>query len=244
LPELVVVRDERPRRRPAVDRLQDRRLDLDKALLVEEVAHGADGLRPDAEYLTHVGVHGEVRVALPVALLGVGKAAIALDGAVFKPAFLDDGQRAQRLGDEPEARRQHGHFAAAGAHHRALDLDEVEQVDVVVVERLRLLADLVDAQPDLHAARAILDLPPRRLALRAVGNHAPGDRYRDGRWLLTLGCAGLRPGKGADSLVDGVGAPHPERIWIDAALAQAVQLVNTLPFEVVRFPHCSGLPSC
>ena len=39
--ERVVVGDERPRRRAAVERLQDRRLDLEKPALVEEAAEPA-----------------------------------------------------------------------------------------------------------------------------------------------------------------------------------------------------------
>ena len=41
LVELVVVRRERPRERAAVARLQDRRLDLDEAVLVERAADRA-----------------------------------------------------------------------------------------------------------------------------------------------------------------------------------------------------------
>ena len=43
--ERVVVRDERPGRRAAVDRLQRRRLDLDEAALVEEAPHRGDRAR-------------------------------------------------------------------------------------------------------------------------------------------------------------------------------------------------------
>ena len=49
--ELVVVGDERPRGRAAVDRLQHRRLDLDEARVVEEAADGGDHLRARDERL-------------------------------------------------------------------------------------------------------------------------------------------------------------------------------------------------
>jgi len=47
----VEVRDEGPRERAAVERLEDRRLDLDEAVVVEEPAHGGDDPRTAQEEL-------------------------------------------------------------------------------------------------------------------------------------------------------------------------------------------------
>src|SRR5690606_31518678 len=148
--ELIVMRDERAGRRPTIDRLEDGRLDFEKALVVEEAAHRADALCSNTEDFADVRVYGEIRVALAVALLGVGEAAVALHRAILKPPLFDDGERAEGLGDGAEGLRLDGDLAPARAHHMALDLDKVEQVDVVVKQRLRLLADVVHAQPDLH----------------------------------------------------------------------------------------------
>ena len=72
--ELVVVRDERARQGAAVERLQDGRLDLDEAAIVEEVADGADDVRALDEDLRDLVVDDEVEVAAAVARLDVGEA--------------------------------------------------------------------------------------------------------------------------------------------------------------------------
>ena len=71
--ELVRVRDERVRERAAVPRLQDRRLDLDEAVLVQVAADRGDDPRAQEEELARVLVHQQVEVALPVARLRVGE---------------------------------------------------------------------------------------------------------------------------------------------------------------------------
>ena len=86
--ELVVVGDEGPRHGAAVERLQDGRLDLDEAALVEEAADGGDDAGALDEDLARIVVDDGVEVALAVARLDVGQAVELL------------GQRAQRLGEE------------------------------------------------------------------------------------------------------------------------------------------------
>src|SRR5690606_30635492 len=125
LMELIVMRDERAGRRPTIDRLEDGRLDFEKALVVEEAAHRADALCSNTEDFADVRVYGEIRVALAVALLGVGEAAVALHRAILKPPLFDDGERAEGLGDGAEGLRLDGDLAPARAHHMALDLDKV-----------------------------------------------------------------------------------------------------------------------
>ena len=97
--ERVVVRDERPRRRAAVERLEDRGLHLEEVPLVQEPADPADRLRAEPEHLAHLGVHRQVGVALPVAQLGIGEAAEG-DGAVIGLPALSPRQRPQRLGQQ------------------------------------------------------------------------------------------------------------------------------------------------
>ena len=72
--ELVRVRDERLREAAAVARLEDRRLDLEKALAVEVRAHLGDDARPRRGEAPRVLVHQQVEVAPPVPLLDVGHA--------------------------------------------------------------------------------------------------------------------------------------------------------------------------
>ena len=84
--ERVVVRDEGTRRGSARNGLQDRRLDLDIALRVEELAHRRDDLRALDEGLLDLRVDDQVEIALAVAHLRVGEGVEGL--AVL---LLDDG---------------------------------------------------------------------------------------------------------------------------------------------------------
>ena len=81
--ELVVVRRERPRARAAVERLQDRRLDLDEADAVEVGAARGDHARAPQRVLAHVGVDHQVDVALAVARLDVGQAVVQIGQRVL-----------------------------------------------------------------------------------------------------------------------------------------------------------------
>ena len=65
--ELVRVRDERVRERPAVARLEHGRLDLDEAFAVEVAPDRRDHLRTQEEQLARLVVHEQVEVALAVA---------------------------------------------------------------------------------------------------------------------------------------------------------------------------------
>jgi hypothetical protein len=120
--ERVVVGHERPRRRPALDALQHRALDLDEAAAGEVLAEGTDGGVPDPEDLAGALVGLQVQVALPVAGLDVGQP-VVLVGRF--------GQRRAQQGHRLDGHRQ---LAPAGGHHRALDPDPVAAVQPV--ERL------------------------------------------------------------------------------------------------------------
>jgi hypothetical protein len=74
--ERVEVGRERPGRRAAVHRLQDRRLDLDEAVAVQHVAHGPHDGGAVVHHPAAVGVDDEVDVALPDPQLGVGEAVV------------------------------------------------------------------------------------------------------------------------------------------------------------------------
>ncbi len=56
LVQLVVVRNKRPRRRAAVDRLQDRRLHLKEPFAVEIVPQGAENRRPRAKQVADLRI--------------------------------------------------------------------------------------------------------------------------------------------------------------------------------------------
>ena len=91
--ELVRVRHERIGEGAAVAGLEDRRLDLEEAVLVEVAADRGDHARPQLEVGARLVVHQQVEVALPVARLGLGQ---PVEGVRQRP--LDLGEQLE-LGD-------------------------------------------------------------------------------------------------------------------------------------------------
>ena len=166
--ELVVVGDEGPRHGAAVERLQDGRLDLDEAALVEEAADGGDDAGALDEDLARIVVDDGVEVAPAVARLDVGQAVELL------------GQRAQRLGEELPGGRPQRQLAAPRLEHRALGAHEVADVDVEqALEGLG--AQRVEGGEELQVAGAVLDGEKGELAVLAARHDAAGHAERAGR---------------------------------------------------------------
>src|SRR5581483_10823948 len=115
--ERVVVGYERARVRTTVDRLQHRRLDLEKAARVEEPPDRRHHLRAHDERPPRVLVRDQVEVPLTVALLGVGEAVPLL------------GQRPQRLGEQPVGAQFDGDLAGLRLEERTARLEDVARVD-------------------------------------------------------------------------------------------------------------------
>src|SRR5581483_6948814 len=169
--ELVRVRHERLGERPSVPRLEDRRLDLDEAVRVEEAPDRGDEARTDDEVASRVLVHQQVEVALPVTDFRIGD---AVERVRQRPRVLAqqleivDGQR--RLAS-PRLRRPAGdadHVAEVEvdlAHPGGLDeqlelaapVDEVEE------------AELPEVPPPEHPPRDAVDAFPLRPALESLG---------------------------------------------------------------------------
>src|SRR6185437_3051022 len=101
------------RRRAAVERLQDGRLDLEEAAPVEERAQARDEPRARGEDRAGLGRHQEVEVALAVAHLDVAQ---AVPGVRERP-------RAGR--EQLEARDAQRRLAAPRADRLPLHADEV-----------------------------------------------------------------------------------------------------------------------
>ena len=180
--EGVVVGREGPGQGAAVERLQDRRLDLDEAVFVEPAAHLADGARPEREDAPALLVGDQVELAAAVAGLGVLEAVELV------------GRRAQALGEQtPVVDRQRQLAAAAGRHRRPLDPDDVAEVEVD--EQLEGLgAEQVLAGVQLDLAAAVAKIEEGGLAVAATGDDPPGD---------PVARVGLDPGRQAL-----VGGPH------------------------------------
>ena len=187
--ERVVVGDERAGRRPAGDRVQDRRLDLEVAAVLEEAAGERD--QPAAQPEGGPGLLGDpqVDVALAVAGVGVGEAVPLV------------GELAPGLGQQHPLLDADRQLAGPGGHHLPRDAHPVTQ-------RERAVALVVggDRGPgeELDLAGAVLQRVEGRLALAPAPHDAPGDRR-------------LRPGLGA-GLEAGVllGQPGRRRVRLVA----------------------------
>ena len=171
--QLVVMRDERPRQGAAVQRLQHRRLDLDEAARVQEVADRLDDAGALHEHLARRVVDHEVEEALAVARLHVGESVELL------------GHGAQRLAQELPGGDAQGELASARAHHHALGADEVAQVDLLD-GRVAARTERVDLSEELQLAGRVLDDHERHLAVHATGHDAAGHAVHLGRFLPGL----------------------------------------------------------
>src|SRR5262249_19126690 len=115
--ERIVMRDERPRRRAARDRLHDRRLDLEVIALGEEATDRGDRPAPDREDAPPLRVDDQAAVPLPIAR-----------PAVLEPVPLL-GQRRDRLREQTDRIRGDGELARARAERLSADADQVAQVE-------------------------------------------------------------------------------------------------------------------
>ena len=145
------MRRERARERAAVERLQDRRLDLDEALLVEVSANCRDDPRAGDERLTGVRTRDQVELAAAITGLDVAQPVVLVR------------RRAQRLGEDLEAIDAQRQLAAAAAQHGAVDTDQVAEVERAR-PRERVPAEHVDARVELDLARAVDEIEERGLA--------------------------------------------------------------------------------
>ena len=214
--ERVVVRDEGTRRGAARNRLQDRRLDLDVALRIEELTHRRDDPGALDEDLLDLRIDDQVEVALAVADFGVGEGVERL--AVL---LLDDGQRADRLRQNRKVFAVDRQLARIGAEGEAFDADDVADVeqlleDRIVERRISFGADVVAADVDLDAARVVLQLEERG----AAHDTARHDTARDADILKVFLLVVVAFGdftRGGRHLVAGGG------VGVDAQIAQCLK---------------------
>ena len=168
--ERVVVGGERPGRRPAVKRLQNRRFDLDEALGVEEAAHGRDHPSAGDEQLARVLVGDQVELAPAKARLDVGQPVVLL------------GRGSERLGQQREVLDPQRQLAAPGHEGDAVDADQVAEIQPQ--EPLHpLRPEFVDPSLELDPPGAVDQVEERHLALAAARGQAtrdpvPGRRSR------------------------------------------------------------------
>ena len=208
--ERVVVRDEGLGRGAADERVHRRRLDLEKAAVVEDSARSSRTMSSArAEHVGDLGVGDEIDVALAVAVLDVGEAVPLL------------GQRAQRLGEQADRRRLDRELAGLGHHGHALGLDDVGDVDFF--ERARTsspsesLRQKSCISPCDRAGARRLALPKPRTATTRPATCTGAARAQArhlGRVVLSVGDAGLaKRARKSPSATRGSGEVVGERVF-------------------------------
>ena len=188
----------------AVDLLQDRGLDLQKPLADQRFADRVQNTAAGPDELARLGVDGQVDVAGPHPRLLVGQ-----------PLPLV-GQRAQALADQPPAADDQRAGARLALAHRAGHLDEVAEVDGggEVGGAAGVQPRIVKQQ--LNFAGPVAQLGEQHAAVVADPQHPPG--HRD------AGAVG-----GVERLGDGVAGCLPDRVGVDPAVLQALQLGHPDP---------------
>ena len=128
------------------------------------------------------------------------------------------GRRAQRLGEQREARHPQRQLAAARAERRAVDADQVAEVEPEQpLHPLR--AELVDPRLELDAPGAVDEVEEGHLALTAASGQATGDAVALGGLL-----AGRQPRVGGPHRGDRLDSVELVRERVDARGAQRLEL--------------------
>ena len=225
----VVVRGERTGVRAAVNRLERRGLDLDKALLDQVFTDCLHNLETLDEDFLHVVVQRHVDVTLAVTGIHVGKFVEHDLVAVLVDLFLGDRERAHGLGEHRHLLHMHGVFARLRLEHEAVHADEVTEVghldDFVV-----FLAHLVAGANHLEAAIAVLQVHEAHFSLAVEADHTAckSDFFarRHQGFLVFLERLGI------------VRAVELVRIGLDAHFLELRKLRQTSLHLVIHVLHC------
>jgi hypothetical protein len=143
-----------PRRGPARDHLHHRRLDLEEAAGVQELADPPDDRRPRLEDLPRLLAGGEVEVALAVAGLDVGQAVPLLR------------HRPHRLGEHLQVVHLERQLPRARPDQRPGGPDDIPQIEVVE-HQLGLLRHVGQPDEELQLLLAVVDIGEDELPLAA-----------------------------------------------------------------------------
>jgi hypothetical protein len=162
--EGVVMRDERARRGTAGDRMEDRRLHLDKALRPQPLPHALDHIAAQHEQLATAVVGPQIDLALTVAGLDIGHPApLVAEGAAG-------------VGQEHPLGHLDRELAPLGTDHLAPGPDPIAQVEAderVEFGRLR------GQREELDGAAGVAQLAEGHLPLGAQQHKSAGHRDAD-----------------------------------------------------------------
>ena len=203
----VDVGGEGPCVRPAVYPLQDGRLDLEEPAVVELFADRPRRCGPDFGHPARLRIDDQVQVALPYPRLRIGEPVVFL------------GQRAERLGRDREAVRQHRKLAPPRRDHLALDADVVAEINVALPAGEPVLADPVGRDHHLNVPGAVADGGETQLAADP-GQHHPADNA----YPFASGGVRLQALVAGPHLADRVGTGKAHRVGVGARRKQPLAL--------------------
>src|SRR4051812_45471554 len=143
-------------------------------------------------------MHGEIRVALAIPLLGIGESRVAYRHAL-DDFFLSERQRTERLCEQLHLDDTHGHLARARAKQRARHADHVADIEEAE-DVVRRVTQHVLLEVQLYASTVVRGVRERGLAVRAPRHDAPRDAYRLPFFLRPLRMKGQRIGRAMRTL--------------------------------------------
>jgi hypothetical protein len=173
----VVMRDERTRRRPAIQRLHHGRFHFHEVVAFQLAAQRRDYAAARQEDLAHFRVRDQIQIALPVARLHIFQAV----------PLLRHGE--QRLRQVLQVLHMHAQLARARAEQVAFHADDVAHVDQLVDGEIAL-GDGVLLHVDLQPLAILRQVREPGLAHAAQGLHSSGDAHAHRRRKFFRG---LRP---------------------------------------------------
>ena len=228
--ERVVVRDERARRRAAVERLQHGRFDLEKARVVEASANACHHAGARDEALARRRVRHQIEVALAVSDLDVLQAMVAI-------------RKRQAAGRELDPL---GHLDAQLASTRAAgDAGDADQIANRHGAHLLedVLTEPLEVGEELHPAGHVLEVDEGHAALTTAGEHAPSDAP-----LARTGLLVREPILSGAQRTDRVALAEAMRqgreVHLRAAYAREIAVISylTVPFGVTTSTSSPFLP--
>ncbi len=123
------------------------------------------------EHVAHVGMHGEIGVALPVPQLRIGQLAMLHTARVFLP----EGERPERLGQQRESRDAQRDLARTRLHQTTLDAEMIAQVEQLY-HAVLVRSQLIALEIELDLARRILQMRERGPPVRPQRHESPSER--------------------------------------------------------------------
>ena len=200
--ERIVVGSKGPGGRPAVCRLQHRRLHFGEAAFFQQFAEDVDDGNALPEVRYRIGIGHQVQVPLAVAQFHVLKPVELLRHGV------------EALAKQREFLGPDGYLAGAGFLKRPGHRDEIAQVQQLRQLPLRFVQGIL-AEGDLHLPAAVADVGEHHLA-HVADEYEPPCRVGG----LAFGIVFVA----AENVRDGLGGIVPHTVWLDPELADLLQL--------------------